>query len=245
MRTSQLISGQQITSPGNFFARSNLLYIQINCRILLNINLHATCAHELFLKNNPAACSTWPVRETHLSTLSLTSERPEVCPRSPWALSWRDRGEEEEQSKFPREGKVLYRRETPPDFPVFVEAEYRVLSTWSETSNQELRNHDGSPFCEGDLSHLRPVPVLLCSCRKERYVRELSNMYVAEVVQTPGGFSLSHSARPAFPEMWQKSRQELEIEKRKRRRGKKATEKLDPAWEQSFSLASWSDTVGC
>lgn len=87
--------------------------------------------------------------------------------------------------------------------------------------NQELRNHDGSPFCEGDLSHLRPVPVLPCSCRKERYVRELSNMYVAEVVQTPGGFSLSHSARPAFTEMWQKSRQELEIEKRKRRREKK------------------------
>lgn len=74
-----------------------------------------------------------------------------------------------------------------------------MLLAWSDTftpgaSKKKKTTHDGSPFCEGDQSHLSAVPVLLCSGGKERYVRELyPNMYAARVVC----FALLF-ARPTF-----------------------------------------------
>lgn len=104
--------------------------------------------------------STWAVREAHLSSLLLTSERPEVCPRAPRARSWGDICEEEELSKFPREGKVVSQRAKRKDLWSFGKAEYRVLLVWSDTfAPGASKNTMAARFVKG-IS----LTSLLCLC---------------------------------------------------------------------------------
>lgn len=98
-------------------------------------------------------------------------------------------------------------------------------------SHQELQKHDGNPFCEVDQPHLSALPGLLCAGGKERYVGEL--------LQHVRGCGCNAERAFAFPllPVWHLHKS------RRNQRAQKAAEKLDPAWEKSFSLAPRSACV--
>ena len=137
--------------------------------------------------------------------------------------------EEEELSKFvPREGQTLSPNErrktyTFPLFSFFFSFFFFSFSVklpqsgispleWNDTfSPGGFRNNDGTPICEVDRSHLSalPLPGLLCSGGKERYVRELLKLHVrgwlgAVFLCCRAGFSLS-----AFHKSHRKKKKEI------------------------------------